>query len=152
MHENREILLHVLVLRIKTGPRRPLNRTADMNVQEKSGLCRSTDEPAEQRRTAFGGGRGGKGARLRRTPFNRTLHPDTEREKHVPKRLQCVRQAAFAATHPWQRAVCVNALIRICAERDSGWRAPNSDRQFHDESEIPDAYRYLSIPRTKQDQ
>ncbi len=61
MHENREISCTSWSTD-QDRSAKAINRTADMNVQEKSGLCRSTDEPAEQRRTAFGGGRGGKGA------------------------------------------------------------------------------------------
>jgi len=29
--------------------------------------------------------------------------------------------AGAAATHPWLRAVCVNALVRICAGGDQQW-------------------------------
>jgi len=60
MHENREI---------SSTPwsddqgrsAKATNRTADMHVLEKSGLCRTTCEPAEQGRATFRGGWGGKG-------------------------------------------------------------------------------------------
>ena len=63
-------LLHVLVNRprpVREGhkPHGGHERIGEV------GLCRSTSEPAEQRRAAaFGGGRGREGHRLRRTSFN----------------------------------------------------------------------------------
>src|ERR1039458_6767302 len=52
------------------------------------GLCRSTDEPAEQRGETFGGGWGGKGAD--RGEHRSIQHaPDTEREPYVPGVERC---------------------------------------------------------------
>ena len=52
------------------------------------GLRCSTDEPAEQRRTTFGGGWGGKDAD-RGEHRSITHAPDTEREAHVPGVERC---------------------------------------------------------------
>src|ERR1700692_4010237 len=52
------------------------------------GLCRSTSEPAEQRRATFRGGRGGKGTD-RGEHCSITHATDTERETHVPGIAWC---------------------------------------------------------------
>ena len=56
------------------------------------GLCRSTCEPAEQRRATFGGGWGGKGAD-EGEHRSITHAPDTERETHVPGIGRCAKSS-----------------------------------------------------------
>src|SRR6266404_5764124 len=113
-------LLHVLVNRprpVREGhkPHGGHERTGEV------GLCRSTGEPAEQRRAAaFGGGRGGKG-----TDWGEhrsiTHASDTEREAHVPGIARCAASSTFRRHSSTVRAVCVNAPVRICAGGDQRW-------------------------------
>src|SRR5215467_5262500 len=80
-------LLYVLVERsrpVRKGPKPNGGRERAGEV----GLCRSTCEPAEQRRATFGGGGGGKGAD--RGEHRTVTHiPDTEREAHVTGAGRC---------------------------------------------------------------
>jgi hypothetical protein len=86
------------------------------------GLRRSTGEPAEQGGNSFCGGWGGKGAA--EGEHHSTAHaPDSEQEFCMSQRLDGVREAnrslGFALRHSFfRRAVCVNALVRICAGGD----------------------------------
>jgi hypothetical protein len=63
------------------------------------GLSRSTREPVEQGRAAFRGGRGGKGTDDENIVQSH-MRP-TQSGKRMSQGLHGVRQAAFAATHPW---------------------------------------------------
>src|ERR1700681_3827997 len=94
------------------------------------GLCRSTGEPAEQRRAAFGGGRGGKGAD--QGEHRSISHAaDTEREMHVPGIARCAASSkskeagtVHRSTPPSKRRSASGQLLRIkatsCAR--SRWR------------------------------
>src|SRR6266849_4799750 len=88
-------LLYVLVKRsrpVREGhkPHGGHERTGEV------GLCRSTREPAEQRRAAaFGGGRGGKGTDCGEHR-SITHASDTEREAHVPGIARCAASSTFS--------------------------------------------------------
>jgi hypothetical protein len=118
MHENREISCTSWSAD-QDRSAKAINRTADVHVQEKSDCAVVPVNPAEQRRAAFGGGRGGKGAD---SGEHRSIShaPDTERETHVPGIARCATSSI--RRHPsLVRAVCVNALVRICAGGDQRW-------------------------------
>jgi hypothetical protein len=88
MHENREISCTSWPAdqeRVREGHKPSGGRERAGEV----GLCRTTSEPAEQRRAAaFRGGRGGKGTD---SGEHRSIThaPDTERETHVPGIARC---------------------------------------------------------------
>src|SRR6266550_1787467 len=75
--------------------------------------------------------------------------PDTEREKHVPETAWCA--ASSLCRHAsLVRAVCVNALIRICAGGDQRWSSLPRQQSILDESSIP-TYRVPSHPTKHHD-
>src|SRR6516165_9245931 len=86
------------------------------------GLHRSTGEPAEQSGASRGGGWGGKGAAggEHRTDAHA---PDLSRNHACPSAWTvCVEKtvvALFSRHSSFRRAVCVDALVRICAGGDS---------------------------------
>src|SRR5215467_16257013 len=114
MHENREISW-TACRKSKAGSLKAINRTADMNVQEKSDCvvvpmnCRTTKGYFQRRL-------GREGRRLRRTSFNLTCARHRA-GKRMSQRLRGVWQAARFALPLFipVRAVCVNAHVRICA-------------------------------------
>jgi hypothetical protein len=113
-------LLHVLANRprpVREGhePNGGHERTGEV------GLCRSTSEPAEQRRAAaFGGGWGGKGTDCGEHR-SITHASDTERVAHVPGMARCAASSTFRRHSSTVRAVCVKAPVRICAGGDQRW-------------------------------
>src|SRR5665811_594784 len=129
MHENPRELLHVLA-----STARPVRKGHKPNGgRERSGavgLCRSTDEPAEQRRATFSGGWGGKGAD-RGEHRSITHAPDTEREAHVPGVERCAASSkrqesgtVHRSAPPYERGSAAGQLLRIKATgcTGSGWR------------------------------
>src|ERR1019366_8172834 len=94
------------------------------------GLCRSTEEPAEQRGETFGGGRGGKGTD--RGEHRSIQHaPDTEREPYVPGVERCAASSKRkeAGTVPRsapssERRSAAGQLLRLEAKSCTGsrWR------------------------------
>src|SRR5271157_2047675 len=82
------------------------------------GLCRSTSEPAEQRRATFRGGRGGKGTD-RGEHRSITHAPDTEWETHVPGIARCATSSkrkeagtVHRSAPPSERRVTPRQLLR----------------------------------------
>src|SRR5215831_5823012 len=119
MHENREISW-TPCRKTKAGSLKAINRTADMNVQEKSDCV---VVPMNRRTT-----KGYLPRRLGRTSFNLTC------TRHRAGNA-CPRDCAVCGTlkdlacrlASSVRAVCVNALVRICAGASSN-RRPYRDQ------------------------
>jgi hypothetical protein len=94
------------------------------------GLCRTTYEPAEQRRATFCGGRGGKGTD--QGEHRSIAHvPDPERETHVPGIARCAASSKgkkAGTVHrfapPPERRVTARQLLRASASSVAGnrWR------------------------------
>src|SRR5215468_6575114 len=120
MHENREISC-TSWSSDQDRSAKAMNRTADMNVQEKSDCAVvPVNQPNNEGQEAFGGGRGGKGTDCgehRSIPHA----SDTEREAHVPGIARCAASSASRRHSSTVRAVCVNAPVRICAGGDQRW-------------------------------
>src|SRR6202140_5754952 len=110
-------LLHVLVSRsrpVREGhkPNGGRERTGEV------GLCRSTREPAEQRKATFHGGRGGK---VTDSGEHRSIPhaPDTERETRVPGIARCATSSkrkeagtVHRSAPPSERRITPRQLLR----------------------------------------
>jgi hypothetical protein len=117
MHENREIS-SAPSERCEGRSVKVQSRTTDMHVLEKSDWRRSTDELAEQGKATSCGGWGGKGAAGGELRWN-THAPDSEQESACPSVRRCasgkLQFLVCLTSRSFRRAVCVDALVRLCA-------------------------------------
>ena len=114
MHENREISW-TPCRKTKAGSLKAINRTADMNVQEKSDcVVVPMNQPNNEGLLSAEVGEGR--AQAEENIVHSHMHP-TQSGKRMSQGLRGVRQAARFACRLASsvRAVSVNALVRICA-------------------------------------
>jgi hypothetical protein len=98
MHENREISC-TSWLTDQDRSAKAINRTADVHVQEKSDCAVvPVTQPNKEGQPSAEAGR--EGHRLRRYIVQSHMRP-TQNGQRMSQGLHGVRQADFAATHPW---------------------------------------------------
>jgi len=99
MHENREVSC-TSWLTDQDRSAKAINRTADVNVQEKSDCAvvpvNQSNNEGQQTSAEAGEGR----AQTEENIVQSHMRP-TQSGKRMSQGLHGVRQAAFAATHPW---------------------------------------------------
>ena len=98
MHENREISWASWLVE-QDRSAKATNRTADVNVQEKSDCAvLPVNQPNKEGQPSAEVGEGRAQTRENIVPSH--MRP-TQSGKRMSQRLDGVRQAGFAATHPW---------------------------------------------------
>jgi hypothetical protein len=98
MHENREISC-TSWSSDQDRSAKAINRTADVNVQEKSDCAvLPVNQPNKEGQPSAEVGEGR--AQTRENIVQSHMRP-TQSGKRMSQRLDGVRQAGFAATHPW---------------------------------------------------
>src|SRR5437879_2011800 len=118
MHENREISC-TSWLTDQDRSAKAINRTADVNVQEKSDCAVvPVNQPNKEGQPSAEAGEG----RAQTEGEHRSIShaPDTERKTHVPWIARCAA-SKLCRYSSLVRAVCVNAPVRICAGGDQRW-------------------------------
>jgi hypothetical protein len=117
MHENREISC-TSWSSDQDRSAKAINRTADVNVQEKSDCAVvPVNQPNKEGQPSAAAGEGR--AQTEENIVQSHMHP-TQSGKCMSQGMHGVRQAALPPTS-LVRAVCVNALVRICAGGDQRW-------------------------------
>src|SRR2546422_5897492 len=145
MHENREISC-TSWLTEQDRSAKAINRTADVNVQEKSDCAvLPLNQPNKGGRPSAEAGEG-----RAQTVENIVLSHmcPTQSGNACPRDgTRCGKLRRHSST---VRAVCVNALVRICAGGDQRWSSLPRQQSILDESSIP-TYRVPSHPTKHHD-
>jgi D-lactate dehydrogenase, membrane binding len=104
-----------------------INRTADVNVQEKSDCAVvPMNQPNKEGQPSAEAGEGR--AQTEENIVQSHMHP-TQSGKCMSQGMHGARQAALPPTS-LVRAVCVNALVRICAGGDQRWSSLPRQLQY----------------------